>query len=66
MGINGIGAAGYPAVQYGTKKTERNAAGKNFAAVRGKRRMRRNGEQGMALIMRREPLRQSAHMRRRK
>lgn len=35
MGINGIGAAGYPAVQYGTKKTERNAAGKNFAACVG-------------------------------
>lgn len=35
MGINGIGAAGYPAVQYGTKKTERNAAGKNFAACAG-------------------------------
>lgn len=35
MSINGIGAAGYPAAQYRTRKMERNAAGKNFAACAG-------------------------------
>ncbi|MBD5444916.1 MAG: hypothetical protein HDR29_05125 [Lachnospiraceae bacterium] len=31
MGINGIGATGYPAAGYDTRKTERNEAGGNFA-----------------------------------
>lgn len=35
MGIQGIGAAGYPAAQYGTRKTGRNVAEKNFAACAG-------------------------------
>ena len=31
MSINGIGAAGYPAAGYETRRTERNVAGRNFA-----------------------------------
>ena len=31
MSISGIGAAGYPAAGYETRKTERNVAGGNFA-----------------------------------
>ena len=31
MNINGIGATGYPAAGYETRKTERNVAGENFA-----------------------------------
>ena len=31
MGINGIGATGYPAAGYDTRKTERNETGGNFA-----------------------------------
>ena len=31
MSISGIGAAGYPAAGYETRRTERNVAGRNFA-----------------------------------
>lgn len=31
MAIGGIGAVGYPAAGYETRRTERNVAGKNFA-----------------------------------
>ena len=31
MNVNGIGATGYPAAGYETRKAERNAVGRNFA-----------------------------------
>ena len=31
MSISGIGAVGYPAAGYETRRTERNVAGRNFA-----------------------------------
>ena len=31
MNVNGIGATGYPAAGYETRRTERNVAGRNFA-----------------------------------
>ncbi len=38
MSISGIGAAGYPAAGYETRKTERNVAGGNFVDAINKER----------------------------